>query len=294
MRFVLPSGAGPADGLEHGLVSHDAASISGDRGLRLFDPRLFDGAGVDFFVRHWADTSFREGDGFGRPPLPVDAPPDATTANPGVTAREDVARSVALSSPSDRGEASDRSFNSDLVSAVLSLTVSTRVIGRGRVQGPENTGPGVSTLVSSAASMAQLAAAFSLRLRTGDDGAPTTGADRDPAESLGGPESPENGGQLPGSRDGATADTDTAALPQVAGLLTEGVSLGVATLECAAGVLTEPLLTTDAGALYWLGCSSWLLAAALACEGVRRCLPRRTDHGALSLRPPDFPPEADL
>jgi hypothetical protein len=82
----------------------------------------------------------------------------------------------------------------------------------------------------------------------------------------------------------ASADQDEhggeapAPLPQAAGLLTEGVTLGATALERAVEALTEPLGSVDsgsAGALYWLGCSSWLVAAALACEAARRTLPRR-------------------
>jgi hypothetical protein len=68
-----------------------------------------------------------------------------------------------------------------------------------------------------------------------------------------------------------------ASVPQVATLLTEGVSLGVTALERAVRALAEPML--DAGGaphdvLYWMGVSSWLVAAALAGETVRRRLPQ--------------------
>jgi hypothetical protein len=86
-------------------------------------------------------------------------------------------------------------------------------------------------------------------------------------------------------------------LPRVEGLLTQGVTFGVAALERAARALTEPMQIAERGyadVLYWLGCSSWVLAAALACEGLRRCLPRRPDQFASSARLPDLLPEADL
>ena len=65
--------------------------------------------------------------------------------------------------------------------------------------------------------------------------------------------------------------------PQVAPLLTEGVSMGVTALELGMRALTEPIL--DAGSpphnvLYWVGISSWLLAGALAGETLRRRFPR--------------------
>jgi hypothetical protein len=85
-------------------------------------------------------------------------------------------------------------------------------------------------------------------------------------------------GALPSADQDEHSGDAPAALPQAAGLLTEGVTLGVTALERAVEALTEPLGSVDsgsAGALYWLGCSSWLVAAALACEAARRTLSRR-------------------
>ena len=65
--------------------------------------------------------------------------------------------------------------------------------------------------------------------------------------------------------------------PQVAPLLTEGVSMGVTALELGMRALAEPILDATGpphNVLYWVGISSWLLAGALACEAVRRRLPQ--------------------
>jgi hypothetical protein len=82
-----------------------------------------------------------------------------------------------------------------------------------------------------------------------------------------------------------------ASAPQVATLLTEGVTLGVTTLERAVRALAEPMLDAGSaphGVLYWVGVSSWLAAAALACESVRRRCPQlQTSAPSLLGGPPD-------
>jgi hypothetical protein len=86
--------------------------------------------------------------------------------------------------------------------------------------------------------------------------------------------------------------------PLRAGLLTEGVNFDLAALGRAISGLVEP--TQDgrgvaSGTLSWLGLSSWLVAAALACEGARRAWARRAAaNPALALRPHDPLTEADL
>jgi hypothetical protein len=68
-----------------------------------------------------------------------------------------------------------------------------------------------------------------------------------------------------------------ASAPQVATLLTEGVSLGVTVLERAVGALAEPMLDAASAphnVLYWVGVSSWVAAAALAGETLRRRFPQ--------------------
>jgi hypothetical protein len=85
-------------------------------------------------------------------------------------------------------------------------------------------------------------------------------------------------GALPAAGQEQLSADALAVLPQAAGLLTDGVTQGVTALERAVEALTEPLGSVETGsgdALYWLGCSSWLVAAALACEAARRTLPRR-------------------
>ncbi len=72
----------------------------------------------------------------------------------------------------------------------------------------------------------------------------------------------------------------------------------VLAMEDAARTLLAPLCPLEERAtdlLFWLGLSSWLLSAALACETARRCL---RDRAALRLASPldpwDLPPETDL
>jgi hypothetical protein len=78
------------------------------------------------------------------------------------------------------------------------------------------------------------------------------------------------------SPDGARREW-LASAPQVATLLTEGVTLGVTALERAVGALAEPMLDAASAphdVLYWVGVSSWVAAAALAAETVRRRFPQ--------------------
>jgi hypothetical protein len=86
--------------------------------------------------------------------------------------------------------------------------------------------------------------------------------------------------------------------PLRAGLLTEGVTIDLAALGRAISGLVEPTQDGRGGAsgtLAWLGLSSWLVAAALACEGARRAWARRAAaNPALALRPHDPLTEADL
>jgi hypothetical protein len=83
-----------------------------------------------------------------------------------------------------------------------------------------------------------------------------------------------------------------AALPLAQGLLAEGAVIGAGAAGRAVNALTEPLLTAEGGSsafLYWVGCSSWVVAAALACEAARRSWRRRTALASA----PSLPPEAD-
>jgi hypothetical protein len=78
--------------------------------------------------------------------------------------------------------------------------------------------------------------------------------------------------------------------PQAAGLLTDAVFSGLATLERAVQNLTEPVAgaaPSGAALLYWLGLSSWLVAGVLAWEAFRRC--RVAPAPALLGGEPDLP-----
>ncbi|HEX5271363.1 MAG TPA: hypothetical protein VFW33_12780 [Gemmataceae bacterium] len=84
-----------------------------------------------------------------------------------------------------------------------------------------------------------------------------------------------------------------ASLPLAQGLLAEGATVAVGAVERAVEALTDPLRAVEggsAGLLYWVGCSSWVAAAALACEGARRAWRRRP---ALAAAPSDLTPEGD-
>jgi hypothetical protein len=82
---------------------------------------------------------------------------------------------------------------------------------------------------------------------------------------------------------------DALPLPQAMSLLVESVDLGITVLERTVGTLVEPMVeaqTQSPDFLYWLGVSSWLLAATLAAERVRHHRKRQAMHcPALPLEP---------
>jgi hypothetical protein len=107
------------------------------------------------------------------------------------------------------------------------------------------------------------------------------------------PRLPHKAPLLPAGPGARVPDALAAALPLAHGLLAEGVALGAGAAERAVNALTEPLLAAEgeSGAfLYWVGFSSWVVAAALACEGARRSWRRRTALAAAA----GLPPEGDL
>jgi hypothetical protein len=229
-------------------------------------PRPLPDSPQDFVPHHRADAS--DGDRYGSP-----APPPAGT---GPAAGSDLARSAALSAPAGRDGAVNRPANADLAAAALSVIISPQTVSAAVAQGA-----GVCTLVSSAGSAAPLAVSLGPRARGGDAGEVIAALGRNPvggAES----ESAGTGERAAGQRDGPVPSTEVLALPQVQGLLTEGAHWGLTALGRAAGALTEPLVIEGGSAdvLYWLGCSTWVVAVALACEGVRRWRARRPDDVA--------------
>jgi hypothetical protein len=100
----------------------------------------------------------------------------------------------------------------------------------------------------------------------------------------------DDAASIPVSVDGVRTEWP-APVPQVASLLTEGVTVGVTAIERAVLTLAEPIL--DAGdapheVLYWLGVTSWVVAAALAGETLRRRYPQfQTSVPSLFGGPPD-------
>jgi hypothetical protein len=98
--------------------------------------------------------------------------------------------------------------------------------------------------------------------------------------------------------DRGDAHLDAYFSPQTANLFVGNVAQSVRAMDQAVREFLEPLrdgpgrLTVS---LYWLGGTSWLLAAALACEGARRYLARRPGlDPALTITNSDPFPEADL
>ncbi|MCI0460532.1 MAG: hypothetical protein L0Z62_26560 [Gemmataceae bacterium] len=90
------------------------------------------------------------------------------------------------------------------------------------------------------------------------------------------------------------SQTEPASAPQGASLLTEGVTWGATALERAVQALVEPMLDVEGkpNTLYWLGVSSGIVAAALACEGVRRRFGHpATQEPAFAVGSSDLPPE---
>jgi hypothetical protein len=119
--------------------------------------------------------------------------------------------------------------------------------------------------------------------REGNDGGDFRGAVGVAEPRLPDKAPPPPGARLPGA---------LAALPLAQGLLAEGVALGAGAAGRAVNALTEPLSAAEGGSgafLYWVGVSSWVAAAALACEGARRSWRRRTALAAAA----GLPPEAD-
>jgi hypothetical protein len=119
----------------------------------------------------------------------------------------------------------------------------------------------------------------------------------DDVASPGPSEPPKYGAMLPGGPGESAADTRAIALPPPKGLLVEGVTVGAAAAERAVQALAEPILAAGDGPadlLYWAGLSSWVAAAALACEGARRYWQRRAAQPAPALASSDLLPEADL
>jgi hypothetical protein len=212
-------------------------------------------------------------------------------------AADAVAAATALPAQTVTAAPADRASSSGTTTATLAGAVAALLVGAGPTHVAENPGPRGSAFGASAGSGTLVAAAAVVR-PSGTDvalAAPALvhGHVEGPAE----PDSPGNVALPPGNHDERAPDAELVALPRLEGLITEGVQLGTSALERAARALAEPMLSADAasaGVLYWLGFSSWLLAAALAGEGARRCLLRGPQNSASPPRTTDLLPEADL
>jgi hypothetical protein len=229
-----------------------------------------------------------------------DPPPSTPFAGPvarGVSAGDAVAAATALPAQTVTAAPVDRASSSATTTPTLVAGVAALLTAVGPPHVAESPGPKGSAFGASAGSSSLVAAAAIVR-PSGTDLAPAApalvrGRIEVPAE----PDSPGNAALPPGHHNERSPGTEIAALPRLEGLITEGVQLGTAALERAAQALAEPMLSADGaadGILYWLGLSSWLLAAALAGEGVRRCLLRSPQDSALSPRSTDLLPETDL
>jgi hypothetical protein len=240
-------------------------------------PRPLPDSPPDYVPHHRADADVGGGGKYGSL-----APP---AADPGPAAGSDPPLSAALAG---RDESVSRPVNADLAAAALSVIISPQTVSAAAAQGT-----GVCTLISSAGSTAPLAISLVPRARGGDATEVVGAVARNSVEASAEPESPGTEGRPTGQRGEPAPGAGALALPQVQGLLTERAQWGLTALGRAAGALTEPLVIEGGSAdvLYWLGCSSWVVAAGLACEGVRRWRTRRPDD-AVQLAAPR--PEAPL
>jgi hypothetical protein len=110
------------------------------------------------------------------------------------------------------------------------------------------------------------------------------------------PCAPRKGALLPAGPADQVAAALAASLPAARGLLAEGATVAVGAVERAVEALANPLQVVEGGsssALYWVGASAWVVAAALACEGARRSWRRQFPLATSPAVGPDLPPEGE-
>ena len=161
-------------------------------------------------------------------------------------------------------------LNAEWIAAISSAASHLQVVSQTLSQGFENAGSQVLALVARTGGMAAISSPLAL---------PVTGSD------LAGIMSGESGGNAlvqeekalaPQARDQRVSGIQALPSPQGASLLTAGMTLDIARLERAIQALVAPMVEEGSKDLfYWLGLSSWLVAAALACEAARRRLGQR-------------------
>jgi hypothetical protein len=161
-------------------------------------------------------------------------------------------------------------LNAEWVAAISSAASHLQVVNQALSQGFENAGSQVLALVARTSGMAAISSPSALRI-TGSDLAGIMSG-----ESGGNPVVQEEKALPPQTKDQRVSGVQTLPGPQGAGLLTAGMTLDIARLERAIQALVAPMVEEGSKDLfYWLGLSSWLLAAALACEAARRRLGQR-------------------
>jgi len=161
-------------------------------------------------------------------------------------------------------------LNAEWIAAISSAASHLQVVSQALSQGFENAGSQVLALVARTGGMAAISSPLAL---------PVTGSD------LAGIMSGESGGNAvvqeekalaPQAKDQRVSGVQALPNPQGASLLTAGMTLDIARLERAIQALVAPMVEEGSKDLfYWLGLSSWLVAAALACEAARRRLGQR-------------------
>jgi len=160
-------------------------------------------------------------------------------------------------------------LNAEWIAAISSAASHLQVVNQALSQAFENASSQVPTLPR-ASGIAAISSPLAL---------PVTGSD------LAGIMSGESGGNAlvqeekalaPQARDQRVSGIQALPSPQGASLLTAGMTLDIARLERAIQALVAPMVEEGSKDLfYWLGLSSWLVAAALACEAARRRLGQR-------------------
>ena len=160
-------------------------------------------------------------------------------------------------------------LNAEWIAAISSAASHLQVVNQALSQAFENASSQVPTLPR-ASGIAAISSPLAL---------PVTGSD------LAGIMSGESGGNAvvqeekalaPQAKDQRVSGVQALPNPQGASLLTAGMTLDIARLERAIQALVAPMVEEGSKDLfYWLGLSSWLVAAALACEAARRRLGQR-------------------
>ncbi len=198
----------------------------------------------------------------------------------------------AAAAPGGTGGGPDWVFASETRPGPSAGPPSSGASGAAPARGAESARAGALALAAPAPSAAP--AVLPLVVSRGDGEADTARPSREVIHGPRAPLSPGDGGARPeGPEERGHEAAAPDALPRAAGPLTEGLLLGVGNLGRAVEALVDP---TAAGrdptaGLYWLGVSSWLLAAALAWEAARRGRARRAErHPSLTA----LPPETDL